>query len=246
MEQWAKINEKNLDNYSVSDLGRIRNDKTGTILTIVNGHIGVYINRKRKDKKVANLVLNAFTNETTDKRTTIYHKDGDINNNKLTNLILIKPHNINGNEEYKILKDAPNYKISNYGRIQHIKTGNFIHTNSKHFISVYKKDGSIARRSISSLVYKYFSNQPFNENDILWISHKDGNVYNNYIGNLYISKIVPKIQSKKKICHKHVNRSKKIDDFFYKVLHEIESEFGSVAKCPNDDFRLKLLREYGA
>lgn len=62
MENWKIIND--YPNYSISDIGKIRNNKTGTILNQGNHHgykrVTLYHNRKPKHLFVHRLVADAF------------------------------------------------------------------------------------------------------------------------------------------------------------------------------------------
>ena len=88
MENWKKI--EGFENYSVSDLGRVRNDKTGRIMkTPCNGHGYPSLNLEGKSGrcfvKVHQLVAKAFLPNPEEKKT-INHKNGIKSDNTLTNL----------------------------------------------------------------------------------------------------------------------------------------------------------------
>jgi len=88
MESWKKI--KNYENYSVSDYGRIRNDKTDRILKPSNNthgylFVGLWKNGVRKNHKIHRLVANAYIVNPENKRT-INHIDGIKANNLVENL----------------------------------------------------------------------------------------------------------------------------------------------------------------
>lgn len=81
---WKKI--KNHSNYSVSDEGFVRNDKTGKILKPVptkNGYLRVGLNGKLY--RVHRLVADAYISNP-DNYEQINHIDGDKTNNRVSNL----------------------------------------------------------------------------------------------------------------------------------------------------------------
>ena len=81
---WEKI--KGHSNYSVSDDGLVRNDKTCKILKpakTYNGYLRIYINKK--NYRVHRLVANAFI-ENPFNYPQVNHKDGNKENNKASNL----------------------------------------------------------------------------------------------------------------------------------------------------------------
>lgn len=81
---WKKIVEHN--NYSVSDDGLVRNDKTGKVLKQIptyNGYLRVGLNKKLY--RVHILVANAFVKNPND-YPQINHKDGNKQNNNASNL----------------------------------------------------------------------------------------------------------------------------------------------------------------
>uniref|UniRef100_A0A6C0EQA4 HNH nuclease domain-containing protein n=1 Tax=viral metagenome TaxID=1070528 RepID=A0A6C0EQA4_9ZZZZ len=87
MEEWKIINE--YPNYYVSNLGNIKNIKTGKILhpTIKSGYYNIVLtnNKKKKSFKVHRLVAIAFLNNFENK-TDVNHKDKNKLNNNLHNL----------------------------------------------------------------------------------------------------------------------------------------------------------------
>lgn len=87
---WKKIILNNIEtNYSVSDKGEIRNDKTGRMLrpSIQQGycHVGLTIDGKLKRCRVHRLVANAFLSNPENKPY-VNHIDGCRSNNNIENL----------------------------------------------------------------------------------------------------------------------------------------------------------------
>ena len=88
IENWKKV--AGFDNYSVSDRGNVRNDKTGRILkpgTNTHGYLYVNLRKNKKPsiKDVHRLVSLAFIPNPENKKC-VDHINNDIKNNKLTNL----------------------------------------------------------------------------------------------------------------------------------------------------------------
>lgn len=86
MEEYRKI--KNLENYSVSNLGNVRNDKTGRLLkfyTKPSGYKQVQLGRREKPRYVHRLVAEAFIINS-DNKPQVNHKNGIKGDNSLKNL----------------------------------------------------------------------------------------------------------------------------------------------------------------
>lgn len=86
-------------NYSISDLGEVRNDKTGKFLKIANGRVQTTINGKHKSFSMGKIVAETFL-ENPNNCEYAYHKDGDKNNNKVENLEWISKEE-NGKRTWK-------------------------------------------------------------------------------------------------------------------------------------------------
>ena len=90
MEQW--INLQDYPGYSISDLGRVRNDDRDRMLTIVqkqNGYayVGLTQNKIQVKRSVSRLVAEAFLPPSENKLfTTPIHFDGDLSNCRAINL----------------------------------------------------------------------------------------------------------------------------------------------------------------
>lgn len=95
MIEWKKIIiDDDETNYSVSNIGQIRNDNTDRILkpSLQQGyyHITLTINKKQKNLRVHRLVALAFILNPKNKPY-VNHKDGDRKNNKVDNLEWVTP-----------------------------------------------------------------------------------------------------------------------------------------------------------
>ncbi len=93
MENWKKI--EGYEKYSVSDFGRIRNDKTGRIMKTPCGKNGyarlmLYNDMGGSCKTVHKLVVKTFIPNTENKEQ-INHIDGNKMNNNVTNLEWVSP-----------------------------------------------------------------------------------------------------------------------------------------------------------
>ena len=87
---WKKVIYNNQEtSYSVSDIGEVKNDKTGYILkpAIQQGyaHVTIYIDKKPKRVKIHRLVATAFI-PNLDNKPYVNHKDGIRSNNNVNNL----------------------------------------------------------------------------------------------------------------------------------------------------------------
>lgn len=88
-EEWRKVAVNDI--YSVSNLGRVRNDKTGRILkqkTEKDGYFEVTLHRKAKQKtyRVHRLVALAFIPQLDKNRNEVDHIDYNKKNNRVDNL----------------------------------------------------------------------------------------------------------------------------------------------------------------
>lgn len=86
MEQFKKI--KDFPNYSVSNLGKVRNDKTGRILkfyTKPSGYKQVEMGHRTKPRYVHRLVAEAFI-PNVDNKPQVDHINGDKGDNRVENL----------------------------------------------------------------------------------------------------------------------------------------------------------------
>lgn len=113
-EFWKKI--EGYEKYSVSTKGRVRNDKTGTFLTVRKEKNGYCRIRLFQDKKTIafylhRLVGKAFLlNDDSDHKTCINHKDENVENNSVVNLEWCTySYNINyGHRNEKVSKTMKN------------------------------------------------------------------------------------------------------------------------------------------
>jgi NUMOD4 motif/HNH endonuclease len=92
MEQWKTLDfEEGYSNYMVSNLGRIKNSRTGTILKADVSNMGYHrfnlyniITKKQKKFSIHRLVALYFVDG--DKSLDVNHKDGDKSHNYASNL----------------------------------------------------------------------------------------------------------------------------------------------------------------
>ena len=209
-EIWKIIQEA--PNYSISNLGQVKNNKTKHILKTQKSEayerVKLYncIDGKAHNKRVHRLVLEAFDSRPDMTNLVVNHKDGNPFNNKLENLewktqsenVKItwqrgrKNKNLNNNnneieysDEYWI--PIPGYKtyvISNYGRVKSLKHNRILNTNeiNKYLYVRLMENGIDKKLSVHRLMMKSF--EPRENEDKLQVNHIDGNKHNNKLENL--------------------------------------------------------------
>ena len=87
-------------------------------------------------------------------------------------------------EQYKIIKDFPNYEVSNFGNIRNIKTGKILKPgiNGRGYYTVsLRNDGNMYTKNIHKLIAEYFIANPYNKQ---CVDHIDNNRLNNNVSNL--------------------------------------------------------------
>lgn len=198
--------------YIIYDDGRCFSNLSNTFLTpkmsVTYPTYNLTINGKKKQVKVHRMVAETFLDQPPGKEI-VNHKDGDTHNFKLDNLEWATSsenaiHAINtglrqngnqivnkfiGNlpdEEWKPIRDYPNYVISSMGRVMNVRTKRLLKSyqdNSGGYKCVnlwYNNKSKIHR--IHTLVYSHFHND-FDLQGYV-INHKDGDKLNNCVDNL--------------------------------------------------------------
>lgn len=103
---WIKISA--LNNYSVSDTGEVRNDKTSKKLRLINRNgykaVHLYNNGLRVTKSVHRLVAEAFI-PNPDNKPQVNHIDGNKQNNNVNNLewVTVQENNLHA---YRVLNSS--------------------------------------------------------------------------------------------------------------------------------------------
>lgn len=90
MENWGTI--EGFEGYSVSDLGRVRNDHTGRDLTILknqyqNRYVGLNKDGVQHRRSLPLLVANAFVKHPQPSFKSLIHRDNNKQNNRADNLM---------------------------------------------------------------------------------------------------------------------------------------------------------------
>lgn len=104
-------------------------------------------------------------------------------------------------EEWKVIKFAPNYEVSNEGRIRNKTTKKVLRPRQPRLnhrqLTIFLRCGRFGRaqHTISQIVYNHWCRQEGEEPSYYGynrymvkgnrIGHRDGNVYNNKADNLY-------------------------------------------------------------
>ena len=125
METWKKI--KNIANYEVSSEGRVRNTKTGNILSGCINNRGyvrydLSIDGKRIVRSGHRLVANAFLKKEKGK-TIINHINGDKTNNSVDNIEWSTPKQ-NAIHSFRVLGN----QASNRRKVKCVETGEIFHS----------------------------------------------------------------------------------------------------------------------
>ena len=206
-EIWKVIQEA--PNYSVSNLGRVKNNKTEHIMKTQKSeayervNLSRCIDGKSHNKRVHRLVLEAFNPVKGMDKLVVNHKDANHFNNCLDNLEwLTQSENvkrtwergrkhINNKLDYYIfdstkqeewipITDYNGYDISNLGRVRVSKTQQILKPdNINHYLYVRLNGHKV---SIHRLMMKTFS--PRKDADKMQVNHIDGNKHNNQLDNL--------------------------------------------------------------
>ena len=125
-------------------------------------------------------------------------------------------------EQYKIIKDFPNYEVSNLGRVRNSKTGRVLKpqicTHGYYHVMLCS-DGNVYTKKIHTLVGESFIPNPFNKK---CIDHIDNNRLNNNFSNLrYCTQqencMNSKLSSKNTSNFKGVYFSKKINKWMSQI-----------------------------
>ena len=203
-EIWKVIKEA--PNYSVSNLGRVKNNQTNRILKTQKSEAYERVRFKCSDgknhtKRVHRLVLEAFHPIEGMDKLVVNHKDANHFNNKLENLewttqsenvrrtwergrtysnkdLNYYVYDINKTEKWKPVADYPNYEISNLGRV---RAGQQIlkPNNINHYLWVRLNGHKV---SIHRLMMKTW--KPREDAEHMQVNHIDGNKHNNQLDNL--------------------------------------------------------------
>jgi hypothetical protein len=87
-------------------------------------------------------------------------------------------------EEYKIIKDFPNYQVSNFGNVRNKNTGRILKPgiNGRGYFNInLYKDSIVCSKKIHKLVAEYFIPNPYNKN---CVDHINNNKLDNNVNNL--------------------------------------------------------------
>lgn len=156
--QWREIED--FPGYSVSNLGRVRNDDTGRVLALQrNQHgvinVGLVRDGQQHKRSVAVLVAEAWLPETIEAFDTPIHLDGDLSNNHIDNLMwrprwfAVKYH-----QQFK----APEPSIRE--QIQDVESG-YRYNNSMHAATTYGLLDAEIKQAIIERTYVWPTYQRF-------------------------------------------------------------------------------------
>lgn len=202
------------ENYEIYDNGDVFNTTTQKMLKGSISEHGYRYYRLSKDGVKNHLYAHRLVAQhfldNPNNLTVVNHIDGNKLNNNVSNLEWVthqentlKWHNetriekeraryekYNGDlegEEWKVIPDKDNYKISSFGRVWNTKTNNILHpsiTCGYHKVRLCQ-DGKTKDYLVHHLVYCIFNNISFDEKDRSQvIDHIDGDKLNNCLSNL--------------------------------------------------------------
>lgn len=121
------------------------------------------------------------------------------------------------------------YKISNKGRICDRK-GKICKCRGNR-VNLLDRQGKWRVRAVSVLVAKAFNlEQPRCAHEC-YVHHKDGNIDNNRVDNLYWDEWRSKDQERKNAKHRRVV----LTDEWYDRYRDVERRYGSIVNAPDDD-----------
>lgn len=134
MEVWREI--QGIEGYSISDEGRVRNDKTKRIKINAKNKVGyMVVTLKGKTQAVHRLVANAFI-PNPENKPTVNHKDGNKTNNCLWNLEWAT-YAENNLHAYRVLDSEERRK--RIGEKSHWKQGHIVTEQERKKMSEAKK-----------------------------------------------------------------------------------------------------------
>jgi hypothetical protein len=188
---------KGYENYHIYENGDVYNIATNIKLKIINNRdISVKLenNGIKKNVSLKKIIYENFNEEPINSGDIIKFKDNNKLNFHYKNIIKInrkemfkvnkdKEFKLDNTKEWKIIKDYPDYKISNYGDIFSIKTNKLLKLRLDYhkYYSIKLNNGIKKEFKVHRLVYDAFKGLT-DSNKV--IDHIDRNPSNNYIDNL--------------------------------------------------------------
>lgn len=182
--------------YQVSNFGRVRCIKYFRIPKLLktkayqDGTLFVELgkNEQTHKRRVHHLVAEAFIEKPeTDKHLEVNHKDGNKANNHVSNLEWVCV-DFEGEEWRDIKGYEGKYRVSNFGRVKNVETGNILNPFPTRVgyleVNLYPNDSPrYNHHSVHVLVAEAFIEKP-NTDKKLEVNHIDGIKTNNHVSNL--------------------------------------------------------------
>lgn len=239
--------------FQISSHGRVRYKKSKEIKTPSENKMGyrIYLKRPVGVKFVHRLVADAFI-PNPDNCRYIKHLDGNKRNNKVENLkwtsmsaqVKVKKVDHKSDEIWKKVKDYPEYEISNYGNLRNSNSKECYAFKKKKFgytKQFYNKSDKSKGKGIMIHQLVAISFIP-NPNNYFYVGHKDGDVCNNQVDNLYwksAGEVNKKRITKEKLDTLDGEMWKNIDGFPYKVSNK-----GRVANAETNKILSNIKSDY--
>jgi hypothetical protein len=231
MEKWKQVEDTN---YEISDLGRLRNKKSGYMMSlnnVKNGYIqaAMTIDGKVKREAIHRLVAKAFI-ENGDEKLTVNHIDGDKTNNKAANLEwMTQKENVNHAFKNNLtkVKVCPIIQLDlDENEIRRFSSFKEIEDEFKYDRSLLIRVCKGRNKTAYGFKWKYV-NEEVNQPDLVEarFSGKPYEEYSNYLvskeGQVYskkTKKILKPVINANKHCYVTFTKDKKKKNFYIHVL----------------------------
>lgn len=250
---------KGYDDYIVNEKGEVRHVKIDKVVkqkTVKNGYnkVRLKVGFRYKEEYVCVIVYNSFANKEVWFPEHIKHIDGNLSNDRFTNLkhvgwgskearreeTVVDIDFVKESEEWKEIKDYPNYYVSKEGEVFSSKTNKVIsqsiNTGGYRTVNI-SVDGKSKRVLVHRLVAEAFIPNPENKPVV---NHIDCNRSNANVDNL---EWVTYSENSIHMVNSYNNHSQIVTELFDKEGNFIDS-FPSNSRCINYIKQLPQVKKY--